>query len=193
MNSQQLILLLKDIHKCRRNATAEEKKEHKIWLWCMENILLYNRNELSRDKRVKMEEMECFKEIRKQYTKEWIDFQKALKRAVRPTAVCKCSCCIEEAQEEPISEMVKLSELLANAPADDYKYIAEGKPITKATALLKYFPAFNLPPNTEYVCFHYAHKFREFMECEEIKTMKMFAGKNVISINEKEKEICFSG
>ena len=80
MNSQQLIKMLRATHTCPKNASADEKHEHELWLWGMENVLLYNRRQLSQDKKNQLEELPYWNSMRKLYTLEWIDIQKCIKK-----------------------------------------------------------------------------------------------------------------
>ena len=57
-------------------------KEQGIYQWMMEQVLLYNRKErLTKKQRKSLENMECWKEARKQYTIDWLDIQKKIVKA----------------------------------------------------------------------------------------------------------------
>ena len=74
---------LNEIYECDNDATEDEKNEHKIWLWGMEQVLLYQEGLQPRYRKKKLESMPGWKQMKKTYSREWIDFRKMLEKEAK--------------------------------------------------------------------------------------------------------------
>ena len=79
-SASYFIYLLNEEHECPNDATEDEKEEHKLWLWGMEQVLLYQEGLQPRDRKKKLESMPGWENMKNTYSKQWIDFRKELEK-----------------------------------------------------------------------------------------------------------------